>query len=185
MIKPSREQSFALAALLGLILVCVIAPAMAFKARSDALQALSDENDLLGRLAAAQRRAGEKVGDHAQQTEAPAAAFLSAQTPGLATARLEAYLSDLALTFHANVVSSGAEPADHADQPDIVRVRATMDVDYEALQALLYKLETSAPYVFLDSLTLRPASAPSKRAAHGAPMKATLGLKAIWRQNPT
>jgi general secretion pathway protein M len=133
-------------------------------------------------LTAAQRRVGDKASDRAPMAEAPAEAFLSAQTPGLATAQLEAYLSNLAETFHASLTSSSAQQADSSDTPDIVRIQAHIDVAYEALQPLLYKLEAGAPYVFVDSLTLRPASAASKQ---GAPMRALLSLKAIWRQRST
>jgi general secretion pathway protein M len=181
----NRERRFALLALFGLLLVCAIAPALALKARSDAAQALADANDLVKRLTAAQRRVGDKAGDRAPMAEAPPEAFLSAQTPGLATAQLEAYLSDLAETFHASLTSSSAQQADSSDTPDIVRVQAHIDVDYESLQPLLYKLEAGAPYIFVDSLALRPANAASKRGGEGAPMKATLGLKAIWRQRST
>jgi general secretion pathway protein M len=180
-----RERRFALLALFGLLLVCAIAPALALKARSDAGQALDDANDLVRRLTAAQRRVGDKPGGRAPMAEAPGEAFLSAQTPGLATAQLEAYLSDLAETFHASLTSSSAQQADSSDTPDIVRIQAHIDVDYGSLQPLLYKLEAGAPYVFVDSLTLRPADAASQRGVQGAPMKATLSLKAIWRQRST
>ena len=185
MLRLSREQGFALLALLGFLLACAAAPALALKARSDAAQALLDENDLLRRLTAAQRRAVDKAGDRPQASEAPAAAFLSAQTPGIATAQLESYLATVAQKFRANLASSSVLPADQSDTPDIVRIQANIDVEYEALQPLLYKLEADTPYVFVDLLTLRPANASSKRTTRGSPMRATLNLKAIWRQPST
>ena len=181
MIRLTRDRYFALAILFVVLVVSAMAPALALRARSDALEALSDENGFLKRLTDAQHRANDKAGDAAQMTKAPAGAFLNAQTPGLATAQLEAYFSDLAETSRASLASVSAQQADPSDAPDIVRIQASIDVEYEALQSLLYKLEAGTPYVFVDLLRLRPANASTGRPAHGSPMKVTLGLRAIWR----
>jgi general secretion pathway protein M len=182
--KLSREKYLAIAALVALVLIGAIAPTMALLERSDAEQALSDERDLVSQLVAAKQRANKQKQEPMQLAEAPPEAFLKAQTAGLAIAQLEAYFSTLAQANRANLVSASAQPADQSDAPDIVRVQVNIEVEYEALQPLLYKLETGAPYVFVDSLRLR-SEAPSsnKGRQRGLPLKATLGLKAIWRSS--
>ena len=183
MIRLTRDRCIALAILSIVLFVSAMAPALALRARWDALETLSDEEGFLKRLTDAQHRANAKAGDGAQIREAPAAAFLNAQTPGLATAQLEAYFSDLAQTSRASLASVSALQADQSDAPDIVRIQANIDIEYEALQSLLYKLEAGTPYVFVDMLKLRPASVSSSRPAYDSPMKVTLGLRAIWRQS--
>jgi general secretion pathway protein M len=164
----------------------VAAPSFALFARSQAQQALSEEEELIGRLATAKRHVKNQT-DAPVLTAAPPEAFLRAQTSGLAIAQLEAYFSDLAQAGHVSVVSASAQPSEQADGPDIVRIQVSVDIEYEALQPLLYQLETGAPYVFVDTLRLRAANLSSDKASssHHAQMKATLGLKAIWRSNAT
>jgi general secretion pathway protein M len=184
MSKLSREKYLALAGLFAFVLVGAIAPVMALLARADAEQALSDQRDILSRLVGAKQHGNKQIQDAAQLAEAPPEAFLKAQTAGLAIAQLEAYFSTLAQTNHASLVSVSAQPADQSDAPDIVRIQVNIDVAYDALQPLLYKLETGAPYVFVDSLRLRSETLSANKGRQSAlPMKATLGLKAIWRSS--
>jgi general secretion pathway protein M len=181
----TRKRSFALLALAGFVVTCAIPPVVALKARSDAADELADARTQLDRLVGAERRAASKTSAPVHVGEAPAEAFLNAQTPGLASAQLEAHVSDLAASVNASLASSSAQQPDRPDGPNIIRIQANVDLDYSALQTLLYKLESGAPYIFVESLTLRPANAASNRGAHGLPMRASLGLKALWRAGQT
>jgi len=177
--KLDREKALSLAALLVLVLAAIAVPALFLKARSDALQDLTDARDMLARLENAHQRTGSKPVTSEKTGTAPDAAFLNAPTSGLASAQLQAYLARLAQAQQANVVSSGAQQANHAEAPENVRIQATLDIRYDALQTLLYQLETGTPYVFVDSLTLQP---PAQRQANDSFMKVTLNLRALWRQ---
>lgn len=179
MVKLDREQTIAIAALFLVLLCCAAAPALSLKARSDALQALADERDMLRRFRLAHRHAGGKVDAQEQVHAAPAAAFLKAQTSGLASAQLEAYLSQVALAQQASVLSSGVQQAHTSDTSDMVRIQATLNINYEALQGLLFKLETGTPYVFVDSMTLQTAEATTR---YTPMIRVTLNLRAIWRR---
>ena len=184
MVKLNREQAISLAALFLVLLACVLAPVWSLKVRSDALQELTDERDMLGRLEAAHQRSSTKLGARGQITTAPAEAFLNAQTPGLASAQLEAYLSQLVLDHRGSLISSSVQQATRSDAPDVVHVQASLEMPYEALQALLYKLETGTPYVFVNSMSVEPASAEPQRTGRPAAMKVTLSLRAVWHRNP-
>ena len=184
MAKLDREQAIALAALFLVLLCCTIAPILSLKSRSDASQALADERVMLQRLQRAHRHAGAKARAHEQARAAPAAAFLNAQTSGLATAQLEAYLSQLALAQQASLVSSGVQQANRSDTLDMVRIRATLNITYAALQGLVFKLETGTPYVFVESMTLQTAGTTTQYVAHTPRMRVTLSLRAIWRRTP-
>ncbi len=180
--KLDREKAISLAALLVLVLVAIIVPALSLKARSDASQDLADGQDMLARLEAAHQRSGPKPTASEEAGTAPDTAFLNAPTSGLASAQFEAYLSQLASAQQASVVSSGVQQSNHAEAPEIVRIQATLDIHYGALQTLLYQLETGTPYVFVDSLTLQPPNAGSQHQANDSIMKVTLILRALWHQ---
>lgn len=182
--KLDREKSIAIAAFFFLLLACFIAPVLSLTARSDAVQELADEQDMLARLEAAHQRSDGKANVSEALAAAPDTAFLNAPTSGLASAQLEAYLAQLALAQQASVTSSGVQHAEHSDAPEIVRIQATLDIRYDALQTLLYRLETGTPYVFVDSMTLQPPSTVSQRDTHGAAMKVILNLRALWHQSP-
>jgi general secretion pathway protein M len=182
--KFNREQAIAAAAFLAILLASVIVPVWTLKTRSDALQELNDGQELLARLEAARQRAGgAKGGGHGQVDAASPKAFLNAQTPGLASAQLEAYLSQLVQDQQASLISSSVQQATRSDAPDAVRIQANLEVPYEALQTLLYKLETGTPYVFVESMTVQTTSVTQQRAAHTA-MKVMLNLRAIWHRTP-
>lgn len=182
MIKFDRERTIAIAVLASLLVVCVLAPILSLKARSDSLQELADAQDTLARLQAAHRHAGGKEAKPEGIEAAPDTAFLNGQTMGLASAQLEAYLSQLASAEHTSLVSSGVQQASHSEEKDIVRIQATMDISYDGLHTLLYKLETGTPYVFVDGLTLQPPSEAARRGGRDSMIKASLNLRALWRQ---
>jgi general secretion pathway protein M len=184
-VPTSRQRLLALAALIGLLAICLGAPSFALMQRSEAVQAQADAEDVLNRLIKARQRDRARAEQQAPPTEAPSAAFLDAQTSGLALAQLEAYLSKLARSDHAGVASLNVQPPDRSDAADVIRVEANIDIDYQQLQPLLYGLEAGAPYVFVESLALRPSKAQAHPQSHAVPMRAILELKALWRQGPT
>jgi general secretion pathway protein M len=176
-----RKRSLALLALAGFLLAAAIPPALAVRARADAEETLTETQAQLDRLLGAERRATAKANGSGYLREAPIEAFLDAQTPGLATAQLEAHLAKIAASLHANLVSSSAQQPDRSDGPDTIRVQANIELDYDALPMLLYKLESGEPYVFVESLALRPVNASASRNAHNVAMRVSFGLKALWR----
>ena len=181
----SSRRRLALFALAGVLAAAALPPFLALQARSDALTERAEAEAQLDRLMSAERRAAAKTKGLAEIGQAPPEAFLNAQTPGLATAQLEAHVSDLAATVRANLVSSAAQQQDRSDEPGAIRIQANVDLDYDALQALLYELEAGAPYIFVESMTVRPAGASSVGRAGPGLMRASLGLKALWRAGST
>jgi general secretion pathway protein M len=180
--KLTHEQTMALAALGVFVIICAGLMAWSLEARSEAAQELADRQDVLARLETAARA---KRGAHgsAVQAKAPAAAFVDAPTLGLASAALEAHVTQLA-GHHATLVSFAVQSNSPADRGDAVRIEASMDVSQRALQSLLYELESGTPYVFIESMTLRPAAASAQSGAPDPLLRATLGLRALWRHSP-
>jgi general secretion pathway protein M len=180
MVKLNRERIYAVGALLLTVLVAVAAPIWSLQQRSEALQDLADNQELLDKLEAAHQRVAGKTGQH-RPTKAPQEAFVNASSSGLASAQLESYLSQLIGKARANLVSSSVKPADRSDGPDTLRIQMNLEVPYETLQSLLYQLEAGTPYVFVDSMSVLPEHAHEA----SAPMKVTLNLRAFWRRPPT
>jgi general secretion pathway protein M len=174
-----REQVIAIAALCLLLIACGSSVAVSLALRAAAAEELSDRQDVLSGLEA---RARSKTQPHGQTRAgaAPAAAFLDAPTPGLAGADLQAYIARLA-DQHAALVSFGTQAATGEDAAGAVRVDASLDISLGALQVLLYQLESGTPYVFVDSMTVRATTGVAAGGAN-APLRVTLGLRALWRR---
>jgi len=88
----------------------------------------------------------------------------------------------VAAGLRATVISSGAEPSKREDQPDTIRLQATLDLNAKALQALLYQLESGTPYVFVDALAVQLPGVGGQRASEDPLLRVTLGLRAVWRR---
>jgi general secretion pathway protein M len=178
----SRDRAVAVGVLAALLIACASSLALALQIRSAAVQELSDRQDTLERLEA-RLRARTDGGGAIKAATAPAGAFLDAPTAGLAGADLQAYVARLA-DRHAALVSFGIQGGGE-QAAEAVRIEASMDISLNALQVLLHQLETGTPYVFVDSLTMRPAGGPAQQGAPESLLRVTLGLRALWRRRPT
>jgi len=79
------------------------------------------------------------------------------------------------------VALSGVEAATR-EAPDDVLVQATLEISLDALQALLYQLETGTPYLTVGSLSVRPASPAAQRSTPDGPLRVSLTLRGQWRR---
>jgi general secretion pathway protein M len=179
MIKLDREQLLSTGALGALLLICAIATTASFQMRSDAVQSLAERGELLSRLEA---RAKASNDARARSGAVAPAAFLDAPTQGLAGAQLQARLEQMAAVHHAVLISSSIEPAKREDPPDSIRLQVTLDVNLQALQTLLYQLESGTPYVFVESLAVQVSGATSQRVAEDPLLRTSFGLRAVWRR---
>jgi len=178
MIKLDREQMISVGVLAAILLVCAVALELTFHARYGVAQELAERSALLARVEA---RAKAEA-DRRAASVAPQEAFVNATTQGLAGAQLQAHLMTVAAGLNATVISSGAEPTKREDQPDTIRLQATLDLNAKALQALLYQLESGTPYVFVDALAVQLPGVGGQRASEDPLLRVTLGLRAVWRR---
>ena len=177
MLGLNREQAVSVAVLVLLLLACAFAVGLSFLMRFDAGQELAERREMLSRL---QTRMRADAGR--SNATAPPAAFLDAPTQGIAYAKLQAYLEQLADLQHAGLMSSGGEAAKREEAPDTIRLQATLEMNLNALRAMLYQLESGTPYVFVDALTVQPASATAGHVIEDPLLRATLSLRAFWRR---
>lgn len=174
-----RDQVVAVGALCTLLMISAGTMAGALQARSSALQRLDEQRDQLAALEARSRPAANRRAQ-TRNLAAPAIAFLDAPTSGLATAQFQAYLSDLVAGQHAVLVSSGV-PADRDDKSDAIKLQISLNATLSALQALLYRLESGTPYVFVDALLMQPGGSGERTAADPL-LKVNLTVHAFWRR---
>jgi general secretion pathway protein M len=174
-----RDHVFAVGAFCALLMIAAVTMAGALQTRSSALQRLDEQRDQLAALEARSRPAANRRAQ-TRNLPAPAIAFLDAPTSGLATAQFQAYLSELVAGQHAVLVSSGA-PADRDDKSDAIKLQISLNATLSALQALLYRLESGTPYVFVDALLMQPGGS-GERAAADPLLKVNLTVHAFWRR---
>jgi hypothetical protein len=172
-----REQAISVAVMVFLLLACVFTAGLSIEMRSEAVGELSERRELLSRLETRLRADAGR-----SNLAAPPAAFLEAPTQGMASAKLQAYVAQVADLQHAGLVSSGGEVAKREEAPDTIRLQATLDLNMKALRAMLYQIESGTPYVFVDALTVQPASASANRVIEDPLLQATISLRAFWRR---
>jgi hypothetical protein len=174
-----RPQTIALAALGGLIALCAVVLGVALQIRSEARDDLDQKRAAFTRFTALPTA---RAGAAGQTGRAPAAALIDAPTQGQAGAQLQTYLSRLARGQGASVMSSGVE-GERKGEPEAIRVQATLETSLEAMQILVYQLETGTPYVVIESLSVQPATGgPPGAGLADPPLRVVLVLRALWRR---
>jgi hypothetical protein len=175
--KLNREQATSVAALVLLLVLCVYVVGVLLQARSDAVREVLERREMISRLETKVRTISNRP-----TVTAPPAAFLDAATQGLAGAQLQSYLTQLASAQNATLVSAGEDAAKHDDARDTIRLQVTLDMNLKTLRAVLYRLESGTPYVFVDALTIQPVSAGAGRVVEDPLLRTTLSLRAFWQR---
>ncbi len=87
--------------------------------------------------------------------------FLPGASPALAANGMQTRLVGLAEDCGVALKTLGAEPATDVEPGTLPRVtvQATARGKIEAIQKLLYRLETETPFVLVDDVSIRPAPA--------------------------
>mgnify|MGYP002651283211 CR=1 FL=1 len=177
----NREQLIALGVTALIVVFCVTVVTWSLGVRSEARAELVEKLDALA-LLEARVGGGAKARGPVRNPAAPASAFLTTQTQGLAGAELQAYLAQLASAQNAEVVSSGLQPTGRDDTPETIRLQATLTTTIGSLQTLLYQLETGTPYVFVDSVAVQLPNVGLGSTRQDPVLRVTLGIRALWRK---
>jgi len=177
--KLDRQQAIAVGTLLLLGAFCVFALSWSLEMRSAAAQELLQRSEALSQM-----EARLKGGARRAAGTAPLAAFIEAQTQGLASAQLHSYFAQLAAGQSAVLASLSEEARKPEDPPDSIRAQASIDVSSNALQAMIHQLESGTPYVFIESLAVSLLAGNAQGAVQDPLLRATLVLRASWRRGP-
>jgi general secretion pathway protein M len=175
----NREQTISIAVLALVVVTALMGLSLCLQVRADAVEELAERSDALTRLEASLRTRQDMRG---RPSAAPAAAFAQAASEGLASAEIQAYVARVAAEQQAVLISSGVESAKGSEASDMIQLQVTFDAGTNALQAILHRLESGTPYVFVRSLTVQPVGAAAQRSAEDPMLRATLSLHAMWRR---
>ena len=106
----------------------------------------------------------------------PGSPFLDGDSITVAGAALLERLTGAVARAGGNVASFEVEPERAESKDGYVKVIANCEMDPEALQGLLYDIESGQPFLFIDQLVVQ---APQPNSV-GPQMRVLLGLSGMW-----
>lgn len=125
---------------------------------------IETERVLLGRLAAVAARRGETAELERTGLAALASgAWLKGESEALTAAGLQSLMSQLAAANRVRFHSTRALPPREADGARLIGVSVQFKAGIEQLRALLFRIESNRPFLFVEGLQLRPVSPFSQR----------------------
>ena len=139
-------------------------------------QALAAASDLLAQL---EGRRPSRLAPGASASLVPAGSpFLEGQTLTVAGAALLQRVADAVNKVGGSVLSSQVDVQGVQAKDGYVSVLASCEVDYTALQRLLYDLEAGMPYLFIEQFAAQSSTAA---AAESGRMRLLLAVAGRWQ----
>lgn len=138
-------------------------------------------------LAVLQRRSGDNDSANGKGAQGAAELFVFAATESLAAAQIDDTLRRLTREAGGIVLATDAEISHDDNAPrNRLEIRATIEGKIEAIQAILFRLETHVPIIFVKEVSLEPKTAAlSTRVTGAAPLlHASMTLASYWRLAP-
>jgi Type II secretion system (T2SS), protein M subtype b len=162
--QPARR----LAALLLLVLALAFAAVLTVAPLTARVAELHGEIDtervLLGRFAAVAARQAEtaeleRVGRSALES----GAYLKGESEALTAAGLQGLLAQLAAANRVRFHSTRALPPREREGARLIGVSVQFKAEIEQLRAILFRIESNRPFLFVEGLQVRPVSPFSQR----------------------
>jgi general secretion pathway protein M len=100
--------------------------------------------------------------DQVNQNKDFKAFYFDGATPALAGATLQQRVQDIVKAAGGRLVSTQILPATPNEQPPTVRVRIQLQGSTEQLLEVLYQLEESRPFLFVDQVSIRSMVQPER-----------------------
>lgn len=183
----SRGRLLALALLLlplALLLRFAVVPAwQAYTAQGERITETRAQLQRYRRLAAQLPALREQVaGLREQQVLTPY--LIDAPNSALAAAGVQQRLQDMARAHQGRILSTRVLRSESDGPFERVTVNARMQIQLEGLQAMLYELETSQPYLFVDELSVMARAVRRYRRAApdtAGPLETRLTLYGLRR----
>jgi general secretion pathway protein M len=174
---PSQQRHISVA-LYAAIALLVVFWAIMFSSINTSLQVEIDAKSQL--LEGMQRRAGSKKGG----SDAAQFAVIPAPTETVAASTLQQYLLDRLEQAGGTVQRVQAETRRESKSEGMRRLTAEIvfDASSEALQRLLFDLETGTPFVFVDTLSVQPVSSSGTAKMETRPelLRGSLIVSSYW-----
>lgn len=164
-LSPSMRRFVAVALLavaIGLVALVTVVP---FAVRVGGLrEQIEAERVLLGRFAAiaAQENLAAEY-DRLGRSAVESGAYLKGESEALKVAGLQTMLAEFAAANRVRFHNIRALPARERNEARLVGVRVQFNAQIEQVRALLYRIETSRPFLFVEALQIQPISPFSQR----------------------
>ena len=170
-----------LLAALGYVAVVGVLLAMAWSGVADILerrQSVAAATDLLAQLEG--RKASPRAAGGAGASQVPTGSpFLEGQTLTVAGAALLQRVAGAVTKVGGNVLSSQVDVQGVQAKDGFVSVLASCELDYVALQRLLYDLEAGMPFLFIEQVVAQSPQTGS--AQEGGRMRLLLAVSGRWQ----
>jgi general secretion pathway protein M len=177
-VKLTRASFGPLLAVTAYVAVVIVLIAMAWSGLSDILQrreAIAASADLLAQLEGRKPNAARGA---TAETQVPAGSpFLEGQTLTVAGAALLQRVADAVTKVGGNVLSSQVDVQGVQAKDGYVSVLASCELDYTALQRLLYDLEAGMPFLFIEQVV---AQTPQTGSVETGRMRLLLSVAGRW-----
>jgi general secretion pathway protein M len=176
--KLTRASMTPLLALASYAAVVIVLIALAWSGVSDILerrQAIAASADLLAQLEG--RKARVALPGSAETQIPTGSPFLEGQTLTVAGAALLQRVADAVTKVGGNVLSSQVDVQGVQAKDGFVNVLASCELDYAALQKLLYDLEAGMPFLFIEQVV---AQTPQTGSAETGRMRLLLSVAGRW-----
>lgn len=162
--KPVRQLVAVtlLALALGLVGLVTVVPLAAHVA---ALQEqIEAQRTLLGRFEQVATRESEATEhDRIGRDALASGAYLKGESEALTAAGLQTVLAEIGTVNRVRFHSTRALPARERREIRFIGVRVQFNAEIEQVRALLHRIETSRPFLFVEALQVQPVSPYSQR----------------------
>jgi len=180
--KASRLSSLRpLLAVIAYAAAVVVLLAMAWSGVADILDrrhAIATASDLLAQLEG--RKPSPLAAAGAAATQVPTGSpFLEGQTLTVAGAALLQRVADAVNKVGGNVLSSQVDVQGVQSKDGFVSVLASCEIEYTALQRLLYDLEAGMPFLFIEQFVAQSSQTAS--TPDGGRMRLLLAVTGRWQ----
>jgi general secretion pathway protein M len=178
MAKLTSASLRPLLAVMGYVAVVIVLVAMAWSGVAEILerrQAIAASADLLAQLEG--RKPSAARAGRAETQIPTGSPFLEGQTLTVAGAALLQRVADAVTKVGGNVLSSQVDVQGVQAKDGFVSVLASCELDYAALQQLLYDLEAGMPFLFIEQVV---AQTPQTGSAETGRMRLLLSVAGRW-----
>lgn len=99
--------------------------------------------------------------------------YFSANTPALAGAELQRRVQDIVSTAKGRLISTQLLPEEEGEQPARVRLRTQIQGSTDTLLQILYGIEESRPFLFVEQVSVRSSarSEQPEQVVRGRPIR--------------
>ena len=177
MIKREIGRPVAAAGILvALLCVAGLSLVMAWADLSSAEEELQAKTDFVSRgVRTVQRGTGPGA------AALPARLFVEADSETLAAAQIDALVRSTSQEAGGSVLSSRADAKhDESGIAGRVEIVAEIEAPNDVLQDILFRLETGAPMLLVDDLSIQPASTVQPAADEAPRLHADVTFSAYW-----